>query len=123
MPKKRVFISFDFDYDLNLKNLLAGQDRNPDSPFEISDWSLKEAAPERDWELQAYAKIIRSNIVVVVLGNHTSRASGVRKEVRMARNANIPVVQIKIQGTNPIHVDDAGVVYDWTWENLKRVLS
>lgn len=123
MPKKRVFISFDYDNDLNLKNLLAGQARNPDSPFEISDWSLKEAAPERNWEIQAYAKIIRSNIVVVVLGNNTYRANGVRKEVQMARNSNIPVIQIKRQGTNPIRVENAGLVYDWTWDNLKRILS
>lgn len=45
MTKKKVFISFDFDNDLKLKNLLAGQAKLSDSPFEISDWSLKEAAP------------------------------------------------------------------------------
>ena len=41
MPK-RVFISFDYDYDENLRILLVGQARNPDSPFTISDWSVKE---------------------------------------------------------------------------------
>jgi hypothetical protein len=56
MPK-RVFISFDYDNDLNLKNLLAGQAKLADSPFEISDWSLKEAAPDKDWEEKAEEKI------------------------------------------------------------------
>ncbi len=33
--KKRAFISFDFDNDLYLRNLLAGQAKLPDSPFEF----------------------------------------------------------------------------------------
>ncbi len=123
MPKIRVFISFDYDNDLNLKNLLVGQAQLSDSPFEISDWSLKEAAPEKDWEEKALAKIRRSDIVVVITGNSTYRASGVRKEVNMARNNAKNVVQIKVQGTNPTRVENAGVLYDWTWPNLKILLS
>lgn len=123
MSKKRVFISFDFDNDLNLKNLLAGQAKLTDSPFEISDWSLKEAAPEKDWEEKALAKIKRSEIVVVIAGASTYRASGVKKEVNMARNNEIKIVQIKPQGTNPTRVENAGVLYDWTWDNLKKLLS
>lgn len=41
MNKKRVFISFDYDHDESLKNLLVGQARNPDSPFCITDMSIK----------------------------------------------------------------------------------
>jgi len=123
MSKKRVFISFDFDNDLSLRTLLAGQAKLPDSPFEISDWSLKEAAPEKDWEDKALAKIKRSDIVVVIAGNSTYRASGVKKEVNMARNNNIKTVQIKPQGTNPTRVENAGVLYDWTWDNLKVLLA
>ena len=36
MAKKRVFISFDFDNDDRLKDLLVGQSRNPDTPFELA---------------------------------------------------------------------------------------
>ena len=39
---KRAFISFDYDHDEDLRNLLVGQARNPDSPFQIADWSAKE---------------------------------------------------------------------------------
>jgi len=49
MAKKRVFISFDFDNDKTLKDFIIGQAKNEDSPFEVSDYSLKEAAPEKDW--------------------------------------------------------------------------
>ncbi|HEC66160.1 MAG TPA: TIR domain-containing protein [bacterium] len=123
MAKKKVFISFDYDNDLKLKNLLAGQAKLQDSPFEISDWSLKEVTPEKDWEDKAEAKIKRSNIVVVIVGDKTSKASGVKKEVKIARKNNITIVQIKVQKTNPSKVADAGVLYDWTWDNLKSILK
>lgn len=45
MAKKKVFISFDFDNDKTLKEFIVGQARNPDSPFEIVETSLKEAEP------------------------------------------------------------------------------
>ena len=123
MAKKRVFISFDYDNNLDLKNLLVGQAKNPDSPFEISDWSLKESAPQWDWESKAEAKIKNVDIVVVITGTYTYRASGVLKEIALARKHRIKVVQIKPQGTNPYRVVDAGVLYDWTWDNLKSLLS
>ena len=67
--KKRVFISFDFDNDKVLKDFLIGQSKLPDSPFEVSDWSLKEAAPEKNWEEKAreqgYKKPGEEQVVVL----------------------------------------------------------
>src|SRR4051794_6158339 len=37
----RVFISYDYDNDAFLKEALVGQSKLPDSPFDISDWSIK----------------------------------------------------------------------------------
>lgn len=42
MPTKRTFISFDFDHDEDLRNLLVGQAKNSDTPFNIQDFSVKE---------------------------------------------------------------------------------
>ena len=36
--KKRVFISFDYDHDSDIKGSLVGQAKLPDSPFEIVYW-------------------------------------------------------------------------------------
>lgn len=47
MPKKRVFVSFDFDNDKTLKDFIVGQSKLPDSPFDVADHSLKEAQPRR----------------------------------------------------------------------------
>ena len=43
LRKRRVFVSFDYDQDVALKNLVVGQARLPDSPFAVIDHSLKEA--------------------------------------------------------------------------------
>lgn len=37
---QRAFISFDYDHDARLKDLLIGQSKLPDSPFEVHDWSI-----------------------------------------------------------------------------------
>lgn len=124
MAKKRVFISFDFDNDRVLKDFIIGQSKNEDSPFDVIDHSLKEAAPEKDWERKAAAAIARSEIVLVMVGERTHRASGVLKEVAMARKAGVKIVQIiGYKDGNYTPVPDAGRLYAWNWENLKKLLS
>ena len=60
--RKRVFISFDFDHDEDLRNLLVGQSRNPDSPFELSNWSIKEPMTGNWAQKAPYEnQILRSN--------------------------------------------------------------
>ena len=124
MAKKNVFVSFDFDNDKKLKEFIIGQSKLADSPFEIIDHSLKEAAPEASWEAKANAAIKRSDVVIVMVGPHTHRASGVLKEIRMARNANKHIVQIiGYRDGNYTAVPNAGRLYRWNWENLKNILS
>jgi hypothetical protein len=122
--KKKVFVSFDFDNDKILKDFLIGQSKLPDSPFEIIDWSMKEAAPERSWEDKAEARIKQSDLVIVMVGRYTYRAPGVLKEVKMARDNRKPIVQIigyKDGSYTP--VPEAGRLYAWNWDNLKNLVG
>jgi len=125
MAKKRVFVSFDFDNDKTLKDFLIGQAKNSDSPFEISDHSLKEAAPEKDWLAKAARAIARADVFLVMLGPKTRRASGVLKEVKIANEKEKFKFQIigYTDGTRDWAVPNAGRVYKWDWENLKNLLS
>ena len=124
MAKKRAFVSFDFDNDRVLKDFIVGQAKLPDSPFEIIDHSLKEAAPDKEWEAKARAAIGRSEIVLVMVGAQTHRAHGVLKEVAMARAANVKIVQvIGYKNGDYTAVPDAGRLYAWNWDNLKKLLS
>jgi len=122
--KPRVFVSFDFDNDLALKHFVLGQAKLADSPFEVIDHSLKEAAPEHDWEGKANTAICRSDIVLVLVGAKTHKAHGVLKEVAMARKAGIRIVQIiGYKGRKYTPVPNAGRLYAWNWSNLKKQLS
>lgn len=122
--KKRVFISFDFDNDKALKDFIIGQSRLTDSPFEVIDHSLKEAAPERNWEAKARSAIVRAEIVMVMVGPKTHRAAGVLKEVQMARDLGKQIVQIiGYKDENYTAVPNAGRLYQWNWGNLKKLLS
>ena len=124
MAKKRAFFSFDFDEDQNLKVHMVGQMKLPTSPFEGADWSMKEAAPQRDWEKEAEARIKRCDIVVVLVGPKTHKAPGVLKEVAMARRLEKPIVQIiGYKDSSPTAVPNAGRLLRWTWPNMSNVLS
>lgn len=125
MAKTPVFISFDFDNDETLRDFIIGQARNPDSPFEVVDHSLKESAPEKDWLDKARRAISRSDVFIVMLGPKTRFASGVLKEVRIANELGKRSFQIigYRDGTEGWAVPNAGRTYRWDWENLKRLLA
>lgn len=124
MGKTRVFVSFDFDNDKVLKEFIIGQSRLNDSPFEVVDCSLKEAAPIQTWEAKARTAIKSADIVVVMVGPNTYKAPGVLKEVRIARDEGIRIVQvIGYKDGNYTPVSDAGRLYAWSWDNLKNLLA
>ncbi|MEU1450430.1 TIR domain-containing protein [Streptomyces mirabilis] len=124
MPK-RVFVSFDYDYDKTLKDFLIGQARKPDSPFEIHDWSIKEASP--DWKDKARDRIRRSDVVIVICGDHTDEAAGVAIELMMAQEEKIDYFLLNgyngKTGKKPTTAKATDKVYKWTWENLKLLVG
>lgn len=122
--KKPIFVSFDFDHDQGLKHLFLGQAKLARSPFSIVDFSLQEAAPEKEWVNKACIAIRQSELVLVVVGKYTHRARGVLKEVEIARQEGIKIVQMtgyKTGGFTP--VPGAGRLYAWNWDNLEKLLS
>jgi len=124
--KKRAFISFDFDHDEDLRNLLVGQAKNPDSPFEISDWSLKEPL-SGGWKDKVRERIKKTEIVIIICGHSTNSASGVEVELAITKEEKIPYFLICGRSddkfTKPKSVDLNDKVYRWTWENLKNLIN
>ena len=125
MAKTKVFVSYDFDNDKKLYDLIIGQAQLPDSPFEVSDHSLKEAAPLKNWESKAHAAISRADKFIVMLGSKTRSAPGVKKEVAMAKSLGKTRFQIigYKNGSRDWAVPDAGLTYSWNWDNLKKLLA
>jgi hypothetical protein len=90
MALTATFISFDFDHDEDLKTLLVGQAKNPDTPFWIADYSVKDAMTG-DWKTKVRARIKRAEVVAVICGQYTHTASGVAAEVAIAREEHGPL--------------------------------
>jgi hypothetical protein len=120
-----AFISFDFDHDLDCKNLLIGQARNPDSPFQIADHSMKVASS--GWKEEARRRIRRVELVIVICGEYTHTATGVNEEIRIARSELKPYFLLngRPHGIHrkPTAALDRDKVYEWTWENLKKLIA
>lgn len=124
MAKKKCFVSFDYDHDSGLKDLLIGQSKNEDSPFEIEDWSIKEASD--DWKDKARERIKRSEIVIVICGKDTDKATGVSVELDIAQDEekNYFLLAGYSDGGNvkPKSAKSGDKIYKWTWDNLKSLI-
>ena len=126
MAKQRSFISFDYDHDSDLKALLVGQANNPDSPFEITDMSIKEAVTT-NWKANARRRIKGCDIVIVVCGKYTNTATGVSAELKIAQEENIPYFLLQGRSNEtcvkPTTAKDSDKIYKWTWNNLKLLIG
>lgn len=126
MVKKRAFISFDYDHDKDLKNLLIGQSRNPDSPFEIVDMSIKEAI-DSNWKNNARRRIKGCDVVIVICGTNTDTATGVTTELKITQEEDISYFCLKGRSdkncTFPRGVRSTDKMYKWTWDNLKLLIN
>ncbi len=71
MAAKRAFISFDFDHDEDVRNLLSGQSKNPDSPFNFADWSVKEPMTG-NWKEKVRTRIRQTDLMIVICGYNSS---------------------------------------------------
>lgn len=126
MAKSKVFTSFDFDHDEDLRNLLVGQAKNSDSPFELADWSVKEPMTG-DWKAKVRTRIKKTDQVVVICGQYTDKATGVSEELRIAQEEGIPY--FLLWGRNgktckkPKSVKFSDKIYKWTWDNLKALIG
>ena len=126
MTKQRVFISFDYDHDIDIKGSLVAQAKNDDSPFEIIDMSIKEAI-DSNWKYYARRRIKSCDCIIVLCGKHTSSAKGVTAELTIAQEENVPYFLLwgrnGVAVEKPIGAKSTDKIYDWTWNNLKLLLK
>ena len=126
MDKVRLFISFDFDHNEDLRTLLVGQAKNPDSPFEIADWSLKDAL-SGDWKEKVRSRIKSVDQVCVICGEHTDTATGVSAELIIAQDESKPYFLLKGRKdetcVKPKAAKSSDNIYKWTWDNLKLLIG
>jgi hypothetical protein len=121
--KTPVYISFDYDYDRDLKELLVGQSRLPNTPFSIIDHSIKKET--KGWKADARKRIARARVVIVICGLHTDQALGVAGEIEIAREVGVKyhLLRGRKNGSvrRPKGTSIFETIHDWTWDNLRTV--
>ncbi|WP_230531775.1 TIR domain-containing protein [Microvirga roseola] len=126
MGKSRLFISFDFDHDEDLRNLIVGQAKHSDSPFELADWSVKEHMTG-NWKDKVRDRIRRVDQVMVICGEHTNTATGVSAELQIAREEKKPHFLLYGRSSKtcvkPTAAMPTDKMYNWTWPNLKALIG
>jgi MTH538 TIR-like domain (DUF1863) len=126
MAAKRAFISFDFDHDEDLRHLLVGQAKNPDTPFEIHDWSVKQVMTG-DWKEKVRTRIRQTDFTIVICGEHTHTASGVAAELSISIEEKKPYFLLWGRAdktcTKPSSAGASDKMYKWTWDNLKSLIA
>ena len=127
MADPRAFISFDFDHDETEKTLFVGQSKNSKTPFSIEDWSSKSSLPQAQWEAKIKAKIGKCNMLIVLVGQTMASAAGVSKEIKMAKDQDVPVFGVYVDGANTNSNLPGGLARNrtiaWKWDNIAAAVT
>jgi hypothetical protein len=127
MADPRAFISFDYDHNVTQKNLFVGQSKNSKTPFSIEDWSSKSSLPQSQWEALIKSKIGKCNMLIVLSGKTMASATGVSKEITMAKDQDVPVFGIYVDGANTTSNIPTGLQRNrtiaWDWGKIAAAID
>ena len=127
MADPRAFISFDFDHNETSRMLFVGQAKNSKTPFAIQDWSSKSALPQDEWEESIGGKIAKCNMVIVLVGKTMASATGVGKEIKMAKGSDVPVFGVYVDGAGTTSNLPAGLARNrtiaWSWDGIAAAVT
>jgi len=127
MAEPRAFISFDIDHNDDHRILFAGQAKNSKTPFSIQDWSSKSELPQSQWEKIIKAKINRCHMVIVLVGKYMASATGVAKEISMAKEQDVPLFGVYVGGADSTSTLPTGLqrnrTIKWDWDLIARAID
>ena len=122
MADPRAFISFDFDHNLTSKTLFVGQIKNSKTPFSAEDWSVTEALPQAKWETKLKEKINRCHLMIVLVGKSMGTATGVAKEIRFAKDQDVPFFGVYVDGAGETSTLPTSLARNrttaWNWDSI-----
>jgi hypothetical protein len=128
MADPRAFISFDFDNNSTQRTLFCGQATSSSpTPFCVEDWSSKSTLPQSQWEDLIKAKIKKTNMLIVLVGKSMGTATGVVKEITFAKELDVPIFGIYVDGAGSTSTLPAGLarnrVISWTWPDIGAAIT
>lgn len=128
MADPRAFVSFDFDHDESSRNLFAGQARKDSpTPFTVQDWSSRSELPQAEWEAEMKTRIAATNMCIVLVGRYMSSATGVAAEISMAKEKDVPVFGVYVDGAGSESTLPSGLArnrtVEWKWDKVAAMVD
>ncbi|MDD1697773.1 MAG: TIR domain-containing protein [Methanoregula sp.] len=123
MNKTKLFVSFAPE-DKKEGKMLSDQCRNPFSTFEVIGGS-EEGQGNENGETQTRELIKQARVVLMVIGKNTANAANVIWEIKVAREAGIPVLGVFIDKAYQESLPEtfgSGPVIEWNWEYVYNTI-
>ena len=126
MAKKSAFISFDYDHDNDLRGNLVAQFKDSESPFSITDLSVRGPIDE-NWRREVRKRIQKADLMIVICGEHTHDAAGVAAEITIAQEVGKRYILLrgrkKKTCTKPRNTLACDEMHNWKWEKLQQLIE
>jgi|SRR5580658_3980180 hypothetical protein len=128
MSDPRAFVSFDFDHNETSRNLFVGQAKHDSpTPFTVQDWSSRKTLPQAQWEALIKSRIAATNMCIVLVGRSMSSATGVVKEITMAKGLAVPVFGVYVDGAGIANTLPGGLPRNrtirWDWDLIAAAIK
>ena len=121
----RIFISFAIE-DKTYRDLLVGQAKNENSPFEFVDMSVKQPWDD-NWKTRCRTRIRGCDGVIALVSKNTAEGTGALWEVNRAKEEEIPVRGVYCttdNRPNTLPKEFTGIrVVNWSWENIAAFIN
>lgn len=82
---------------------------------------------QSEWEAIVKEKINKCNMVIVLSGKTMASASGVAKEIKMAKDQSVPVFGVYVDGANTTSNLPTGLqrnrTMSWTWDSIASAID
>src|SRR5437867_140012 len=115
---KRIFVAFAME-DKVYRDLLKGQSLNTRSPFEYTDFSVKEPW-DSGWKQKVRERIRGCSGTIALLSKKTLSASGALFEIKCTVEEGKPLLGVYIHDDDHSKPTEMGPnrAVPWTWDNI-----
>lgn len=121
--RKRVFVAFAAE-DKAYRDFLIGHARNPKTPFDFLDFSVKAPYDEK-WKTQCRTRVKGCDGVIALISKNTARADGELWEIKCAFDEGVPTMLMWINAERPAlpALLSGKRVNVWSWDNLESFIE
>jgi hypothetical protein len=121
--RKRIFIAFAAE-DKTYRDFLVGHARNPKTPFDFYDFSVKVPYEEK-WKTSCRTRVKGCDGVIALISKNTVNADGQLWEMKCALDEGIPTMLMWINDDRPVLPASLSGkrINIWSWNNLETFIG